>query len=398
MAQSVRAGIVSFPAQESVIFGQSAHEAVAAEVAQRGLHRIFVMSTRSLTRIEDGPLQQIVEALGPRYVGSFTAIGSHSPDHDIVAAAIAARQAGTELIVAIGGGSVIDATKAILMCLWEGIDTVDAFRTAHPMFDGTSTGKPGRERMFAVPTTLSAAEFTSVAGITNPDTGQKMMYRHRNAAPQVVVLDPGATLNTPLRLLLTTGVRAIDHATEAFCSASANPMTEAYALSAARLLSATLPAIKVDPENLTHRQLAQFGMWQGLLSSSMGAGCGASHAIGYALGASYGVPHGETSCVSLASTLRWNGEVNGERQKLLAEAMGYRDQPAWEVIRDLVCRLDAPITLGDVGILASEIPRLAERAFTYAPMRNNPRPIRSPDDVAEILAYMMDASRCEGVT
>lgn len=393
MAQSVQAGIVRFPAQELVIFGQSAHDAVAAEVAQRGLHRIFVTSTRSLTRIEDGPLQRIVEALGPRYVGRFTAIGSHSPDHDVVTAAIAARQAGAELIVAIGGGSVIDATKAILMCLWENIDTVDAFRRAHPMFEGILTGKPGRERMFAVPTTLSAAEFTSVAGITNPDSGQKMMYRHRNAAPQVVVLDPGATLNTPMRLLLTTGIRAIDHAAEAFCSASANPMSDAYALSAARLLSVTLPQMKVEPENLTHRQLAQFGMWQGLLSSSMGAGSGASHAIGYALGASYGVPHGETSCVSLAPTLRWNAEVNGKRQELLAEAMGYRDQPAWEVIRDLVCRLDAPITLGDVGIVASEIPNLAERAFTYAPMRNNPRPVRSPDDVAAILAYMMDARR-----
>lgn len=392
MTPTVQAGTVSFSAQELVIFGQSAHEAVAAEIAQRGLHRIFVTSTRSLTRTEDGPLQRIVEALGPRCVGRFTAIGSHSPDHDIIAGAIAARQAGTELIVAIGGGSVIDATKAMLMCLWEGIDNVEAFRAAHPMFDGRSTGKPGCERMFAVPTTLSAAEFTSTAGVTNPDTGQKMMYRHRDAAPQVVVLDPGATLNTPLRLLLTTGVRAIDHAVEAFCSASANPMTEAYALSAARLLSATLPAMKAAPENLTHRQLAQFGMWQGLLSSLMGGGSGASHAIGYALGASYGVPHGETSCVSLAPTLRWNAEVNGERQKLLAEAMGYRNQPAWEVIRDLVCRLDAPITLGDVGIVASELPRLAELAFAYAPMRNNPRPIRSPDDVAEILAYVIDAS------
>lgn len=394
MTQTVQAGTISYPAQELVVFGQLAHEAVAAEVAQRGLHRIFVTSTRSLTRIEDGPLQRIVEALGPRYVGRFTAIGSHSPDHDIVAGAIAARQAGAELIVAIGGGSVIDATKAMLMCLWAGIDNVKAFRAAHPTFDGRSTCKPGCERMFAVSTTLSAAEFTSSAGITNPDTGQKIMYRHRAAAPQVVVLDPAATLKTPLRLLLTTGVRAIDHAAEAFCSARANPMTEAYALNAARLLSATLPAMKVDPENLTHRQLAQFGMWQGLLSSLMGGESGASHAIGYALGASYGVPHGETSCVSLAPTLRWNAEVNGDRQKLLAEAMGYRNQPAWEVIRDLVCRLDAPTTLGDVGIVASELPRLAELAFTYAPMRNNPRPIRSPDDVAEILAYVNDATRC----
>lgn len=387
MKRDVQTGVVSFHAQESVMFGQPAHEAVAAEVTRRGLCRIFVTSTRSLALAENGPLQRVIEGLGSRYVGQFTAIGSHSPDHDVVAAANAARQAEAELIVAIGGGSVIDATKAILMCLWEGIDAVEAFRLAHPKFNGISTVEPGRERMFAVPTTLSAAEFTAPAGITNPDTGRKMMYGHRNAAPQVVVLDPAATLNTPMRLLLTSGIRAIDHAAEAFCSPAANPMTEAYALSAARLLSEALPAMKAAPENLVHRQLAQFGMWQGILSSSTGAGTGASHAIGYALGASYGVPHGETSCVSLAPTLRWNAEVNGERQDVLAEAMGYPDQPAWQVVRNLVCRLEAPITLGDVGIAASEISRLAERAFTYAPMRNNPRPIRSPDEVAEILAY-----------
>ncbi|OKO75505.1 hypothetical protein AC629_33925 [Bradyrhizobium sp. NAS80.1] len=386
MTRDVQTGVVSLLAQ-SVVFGKPAHEAVADEAARRGLRRIFVTSTRSLALLGNGPLQKVIEALGPRYVGQFTGIGAHSPDHDIVAAANAARQAGAEVIVALGGGSVIDATKAVLMCLWDGIDNVEAFRAAHPKFDGVSTTELGRERAFAVPTTLSAAEFTALAGITNPDTGQKMMYRHRDAAPQVVVLDPAATLDTPLRLLLTSGIRAVDHAAEAFCSPTANPMTEAYALNAARLLSKALPAMKAAPEDLVQRQLAQFGMWQGILSSSTGAGTGASHAIGYALGASYGVPHGETSCISLAPTLRWNAEVNRERQDVLAEAMGHPGQPAWQVVRNLVCRLESPVTLGDVGIAASEISRLAERAFTYAPMRNNPRPIASPNEVAEILAY-----------
>src|SRR5258708_18964269 len=233
--------------------------------------------------------------------------------------------------------------------------------------------------MFAVPTTLSAAEFTAPAGITNPDTGRKMMYMHRNAAPQVVVLDPAATLNTPMRLLLTSGIRAIAHAAEAFCSPAANPMTEAYALSAARLLSEALPAMKAAPENLVHRQLAQFGMWQGILSSSTGAGTGASHAIGYALGASYGVPHGETSCVSLAPTLRWNAEVNGERQDVLAEAMGHPDQPAWQVVRNLVCRLLPPKKKQHIAIPAPEPARLPAPPSTISPHRNEPLPLLPPD-------------------
>ncbi|MCK1354250.1 iron-containing alcohol dehydrogenase [Bradyrhizobium sp. CW7] len=388
MTRDVQAGIVNLLAQ-SIVFGKPAHEVVAAEAARRCLRRVFVTSTRSLALLGNGPLQKVVKAVGDRYAGQFTAIGAHSPDHDIVAAANAARQAGAEVVVAVGGGSVIDATKAILMCLWAGIDNVEAFRVAHSKFDQVSSAELGRERAFAVPTTFSAAEFTAVAATTNPETGQKMAYRHPDAAPQVVVLDPAATLNTPLRLLLTSGIRAVDHAAEAFCSPTANPMTEAYALSAVRLLSKALPAIKAAPEDLVHRQLAQFAMWQSILSSStgVGTGAGASHAIGYALGASYGVPHGETSCISLAPTLRWNAEVNRARQDLLADAMGYPGRPTWQVVRNLVRRLETPVILSDVGIAASEISRLAERAFTYAPMRDNPRPIASPNDVAEILAY-----------
>lgn len=388
MTRDVQTGAVNFLAQ-SIVFGKPAHEAVAAEAARRCLRRIFLTSTRSLALQGNGPLQKVIGALDARYIGQFTDIGAHSRDHDIIAAANAARKAGAEVIVAVGGGSVIDATKAILMCLWVGIDNVEAFRVAHPKFDGLSTAELGRERAFAVPTTLSAAEFTAAAGITNPDTGQKMAYRHRDAAPQVVVLDPAATLNTPLQLLLTSGIRALDHAAEAFCSPTATPMTEAYALSAVRILSKALPAIKAAPEDLVQRQLAQFAMWQGILSSWTGAGtgAGASHAIGYAMGASYGVPHGETSCVSLAPTLRWNEEFNRERQDVLADAMGHPGRPAWQVVRNLVCRLEAPVTLRDVGIAASEISRLAERAFIYPSMRDNPRPIASPNEVADILAY-----------
>jgi len=91
MKRDVQTGVVSFHAQESVMFGQPAHEAVAAEVTRRGLCRIFVTSTRSLALAETGPLQRVIEGLGSRYVGQFTAIGSHSPDHDVVAAANAAR-------------------------------------------------------------------------------------------------------------------------------------------------------------------------------------------------------------------------------------------------------------------------------------------------------------------
>ena len=106
-------------AQERIVFGTPAGEAVVAE-AERGGRRVFVTSTRSLAQKEDGPLQRMERALGARHVGTYSTIRSHSPREDVVAGAKAARAAKADLLVAVGGGSVIDATKAMLLCLWPG--------------------------------------------------------------------------------------------------------------------------------------------------------------------------------------------------------------------------------------------------------------------------------------
>ena len=116
-------GVFTMQAQERIVFGEPAGEALLSEIKQRGARRIFVTSTRSLAKLTDGPLQTIEKALGSLHVGTFSAIASHSPREDVIAGAAAARAAKADLIVAIGGGSVVDATKAMLMCLWHGIES-----------------------------------------------------------------------------------------------------------------------------------------------------------------------------------------------------------------------------------------------------------------------------------
>ena len=126
MNNGLAAGTFTIHAQERVVFGTPAAEAVVAEVEASDARRVFVTSTRSLTRYDDGPLQHVVRALGDRHAGTFSAIGSHSPRDDVIAGAAEARAAEADLLVAIGGGSVMDATKAMLGCLWLGLDTVEA--------------------------------------------------------------------------------------------------------------------------------------------------------------------------------------------------------------------------------------------------------------------------------
>ena len=388
-----RAGLVAgtfhIQAQERIVFGMPAGEAVVAEAERVGAKRVFVTSTRSLAQKENGPLQLMEKALGARHVGTYSTIKSHSPREDVVAGAKAAREAKADLLVAVGGGSVIDATKAMLLCLWVGLDSPEAMEPYCLGFERNkhaAVALPADPiRMIAVSTTLSASEFTENAGITQSATNTKQTFRHRLFAPRVVVLDPASTLDTPDWLLFCTGIRSVDHAVENYCNAKANLATEALSLQGLKLLYRALPAIKRNPHDLAPRLEAQIGMWQAIAPSASGVPTGASHGIGYALGATFGVPHGHTSCVMLHAVLKWNAVVNAERQKALSEAMGAPARSASDLVRELVAGLDQPTTLRAVGIKRENLDEIARRALSYHPVQVNPRPIKTTDDVKEIL-------------
>ena len=382
----IAAGHYLVQAQERILFGSPAGEAVHAEVERYGARRVFVVSTRSLARLTDGPLQRVVAALGPRHVGTLANVRAHSPREDVIAGATLAREVKADLLVAVGGGSVIDATKAMQLCLWFGLTNPEDMEPYRPGKDKSKTAAPdGAIRMIAVSTTLSASEFTSNAGITDSRIPAKQTLNHRFFVPRSVVLDPAATLETPFDLLASTAIRSVDHAVESYCSPLAHPASEAASLQGLRLLSRALPRIKAEPSALAPRMEAQFGMWQSILPMSSGVSHGASHGIGYVLGATYGVGHGQTSCVMLPAVLRWNAALNAERQRALSAAMGAPDRLAPDLLVELIKGLGQPTTLRDVGIKRESLEDIAERALGYEPVRANPRKIENARMVREIL-------------
>ena len=374
--------------QERVIYGKPAADAVAEEVAGANARRVFLTTTRSLAG-DGGLAAAIAHALGERHAGTFAGISAHSPRDAVIAGAAQAREAGADLLVAVGGGSVIDATKVMLLALWHrlgDVDALDAWRGARGV--DPSRRPPGHEnaiRMVAVPTTYSAAEFTYIAGVSDTRRRVKELYGHPLFTPQAVVLDPAATLPTPLTLLLSTGMKAVDHAVERLCMLETNPYSDATAAEALRLLGRALPAIKEKPAALEPRLEGQLGMWLSITGAASGVGTAVSHAIGHTLGGSYGIPHGITSCLTLPAALRWNSPVTADRQRRVSALLGAPDRPASTVVADLVVRLGLPTRLRDVGIKREDLGAIAEHTLHDPPVRANPRPIKSAADIVEIL-------------
>jgi len=385
----VISGTHHWPAQERVIYGKPVADALADEVKRAGARRVFVTTTRSIT---NGVLvARIVVSLGERFAGKFDAIAAHSPREAVIAGAEALRSAGADLVVAVGGGSVIDATKAMFLALWRGARSTQELSALAGVRGGANpeasawSWDPQALRMIAIPTTLSAAEFYTSAGVTDVQRHVKQMYSHPMAVPKAVILDPAATLETPIDLLLSTGMRAVDHAVEGWCSVRTAPIADACNRESMRLLAESLSRIRRDATDLEARSLAQHGMWLSRIGTMAGITNGASHGIGYLLGGGRGVPHGVTSCITLWAVLAWNASVNAQRQVQVSEAFGGAGEPAGETMRRYVTSLAQPTRLREVGIQRDELPAIAASWDGTGPIATNPRPVRGKEDLLEIL-------------
>lgn len=386
----MQSGTMVFTAMNRVIFGKPAAESIMAEAERLQAKRVFLLTGRTLNSAT-GEIDKVRAALGARFAGVHDDMPAHSPREAVVACANAARDAGADLLVTIGGGSVTDGGKAVTICLEHGISDIDGMEPLRSVVD-EETGKrripdfaPPKVRQIAVPTTLSAGEFNARAGITNTKLKLKQSFINRGIVPESVILDPAITVHTPPWLWLSSGVRAVDHAVETFLSIDANDYTDGTALQALRTLGAGLPAVKANPLDLAARLRCMIGAWLSMVGIVSGTRLGASHAIGHILGGSANVPHGHTSCVMLPYVLDYNASVNGARQREVAAALGQPNTPPARILDGFIRNLGMPRTLRDVKIEESDLPRLAKNCMLDDWTHSNPRPISGPEQVMEIL-------------
>ncbi len=377
-------GSYHYPRIDGIVFGTPWQQALKQDVARIGARRVFAVVSGSLRQAM--PLDAALrETLGDRFVGIAQGIGAHSPRDDVARAAAAARDASADLLLAIGGGSVVDAAKVAQLCLAGGVFAAPGFDALRTKDHAGIANDPLGIRVIAIPTTLSGAEFTAFSGVTDTARNMKELYAHPDMAPRTVILDPRLTVHTPAALWLSTGIRAVDHAVEDLCSINSQPFADAASLHALRLLGPSLRRTKAAPADLDARLQSMIGVWLSLTGTQGGVEKGASHAIGHVLGGTAGVPHGFTSCVMLAHVLRWNKGVTAERQKMVSEALGAPGREAADVITALIADLGLPQTLREVGVRREQLQTIAEHAMHDRWTPTNPRKIEGPEDVVAIL-------------
>lgn len=318
--------------------------------------KAFIITGSSLAT--KTPLIKDLESLlsSKHHAGTFSNIKEHAPIAQLDEATEQVKADETiDTIISVGGGSPIDSAKAIVYR----VNEVSKKWLLH----------------VTIPTTLSAAEGTAIAGYTQSN-GVKTGISHPNVYPSYIFYDPKFGLYTPPSLFLSTGLRALDHAVETQYHPSTTWIpTRLVALSALHELFTLLPKYKADPKNedvITGLFLAAYASL-GLIGQNLKSGLGLSHSLGYALGSPYGIPHGITSCLTLGHVVKLKARQSAANAEEIAKILPYiSEKPTGDNVKDsdlvgdrilgLVKDLGLKTTLTEKGVGKDQLDIICARA------------------------------------
>ena len=296
------------------------------------------------------------------------------------AVAAAPPEASRVALVAVGGGSPIDAAKGIALA------AVNPQRGRD--LDYRSEFARRALPIVAVPTTAGTGAETNAFGVvTDPQTHRKFYVGHASSLPAAAILDPDLTVGLPPSATAATGMDALTHALESYLSIRANPWSDGIALQVIRMIAAYLPQAHADGQDLEARS-------QMLLAAHMAGigmattGLGLCHAIGHSLGGRFDIAHGVALTMLLPHVLRFNAQVCGERLADVAFALGAGDtarpsgenaDAAIEAIAGLADKLGMTRRIADLGITGAQFDQIAADALDDEVLANTPRPPAAAD-------------------
>ena len=326
-----------------------------------------------------------VEDGGLEVAGVFDGVPQDSDTEVVVACANAARDAGADSFLAVGGGSVIDTTKGADMIFthggavadWEGVWSLPRER------DGLGRPRP-LAPLAAIPTTAgTGSEASPVAVIKDRERGIKFFILDWPLSPDLAILDPEATATLPPQIAAATGMDALTHAVEGVTSTEWSPHADAFALHAIRLIHANLERAVADPGDEDARGNMLVAANLAIAPTGLGA-TGITHSMSHPCGARYGVPHGVANAINLPWVIEFNvqaGDEYADRFRAAAELLGVDAAgdattiggALADHVRGLSSRLGLPSRLSEMGVPEEGIPQLAADAMGEGSTLPNPR-------------------------
>ncbi|ECI4751664.1 ethanolamine utilization ethanol dehydrogenase EutG [Salmonella enterica subsp. diarizonae] len=366
--------VKTFSVPPVTLCGLGALGACGQEAQARGVSHLFVMADSFLHQA--GMTAPLARSLAMK--GVAMTVWSCPPGEpcitDVCAAVAQLREAACDGVVAFGGGSVLDAAKAVALLVTNPDQTLSAM-TEH------STLRP-RLPLIAVPTTAgTGSETTNVTVIIDAVSGRKQVLAHASLMPDVAILDAAVTEGVPPNVTAMTGIDALTHAIEAYSALNATPFTDSLAIGAIAMIGKSLPkAVGYGHDLAARENMLLASCMAGMAFSS--AGLGLCHAMAHQPGAALHIPHGQANAMLLPTVMGFNRMVCRERFSQIGRALTHKksdDRDAIAAVSELITEVGQSKRLADVGAKPEHYSAWAQAALEDICLRSNPRTATQAD-------------------
>lgn len=356
-------------------FGQGAIQEIVNEIKNRHFKKALVTSTPDLFEFKVATkVTDLLDAAGIAYE-IYDGIKPNPTIENVTAGVEACKAAGADVIVAVGGGSPIDTSKAIATII-----TNPEFADVRSLEGLAPTKNPCLPIIAVTTTSGTAAEVTINYVITDVEKNRKFVCVDPHDIPIVAIVDPDMSASMPTGLCAATGMDALVHAVEGYITKGAWELTDMLHLKAIEIIGRSLrSAVAGDYAGREAMSLGQYIAGMGFSN----VGLGIVHSMAHPLSAVYDIPHGKACAMLLTAVLKFNAPATGEKYREIARVMGvphvdtmdestYR-QAAIDVIQKLADDVGIPKSLSEAGVKREDISFLAESAFNDACTPGNPR-------------------------
>ena len=365
-------------------FGQGAIQEIVNEIKNRHFKKALVTSTPDLFEFKVATkVTDLLDAAGIDYE-IYDGIKPNPTIENVTAGVDACKAAGADVIVAVGGGSPIDTSKAIATII-----TNPEFADVRSLEGLAPTKNPCLPIIAVTTTSGTAAEVTINYVITDVEKNRKFVCVDSHDIPIVAIVDPDMSASMPTGLCAATGMDALVHAVEGYITKGAWELTDMLHLKAIEIIGRSLrSAVAGDYAGREAMSLGQYIAGMGFSN----VGLGIVHSMAHPLSAVYDIPHGKACAMLLTAVLKFNAPATGEKYREIARVMGvpnvdamdeaaYR-QAAIDVIQKLADDVGIPKSLSEAGVKREDIPFLAESAFNDACTPGNPRDASKEEIIA----------------